>query len=129
MRLLEVKHIEPRKGGHAILVKFEVVKSTNPERPKGMICGWYQGLTGNSADVGPGVYKRFVTICAGLDPDDPASNSQILESDLEAAVEESQPFAGLLIDAEAIESAKKDENGDPYVNVQWSNAREEAAAS
>jgi hypothetical protein len=124
VQLIEVKFLHERSDDKSILVEFEVLESSNPATPVGLICAWYQKLTGKSKDVGPAVYKRFVTVCSGLDPNDPTSNAKVGEAELESAISEEQPLAGLVLDMEAIESTKKDENGDPYVNCQWSNARE-----
>jgi hypothetical protein len=113
VRIAAVKTIAARGGWHGFVAEFEIVKSTHPDRPAGMMCSWMVKLDPAYRQTALANIKGFVAAVTGMQPGD------IDEAGVEAVVAADNPLKGMRVKATVSEISKK--NGEPFTKVLWTS--------
>jgi|GEM_PF-931498 len=109
VQIQEVKFLETRTKGDAVIVEMMPIESNNPEIKPGIVHAWYCGL---SSELGPLNLKRFLAAAYGLDPFSDEANKQINSQVAEAACSDSQPLRNAWVGLEC--SMTETQAGNPF---------------
>lgn len=105
-----------KKNGHTYFIaEFDIVESSNPERPVGTHVGWARDLNGNFPEANAGECKSLIAATLNADPKDVDSETS------RAAVSPQNPAKGRLVRCEAF---KKDPDKD-FVSTRFVGVPEE----
>jgi len=105
----DVKFLETRNKGDAVIVEFIPLESNNEEVQPGIVHSWYCGL---SSDLGPLNFKRFLAAAYGFDPHSEEANAKITSKVAEQAVSDSQPLRNAWVGLEC--SMTETQAGNPF---------------
>jgi len=104
----------PPSGKEYFLLETIVKTSSNPAQPEGARVNWMVGL---DLEAAPGNIKALLIAAAGLDLNSAKDAKEIANEDWdaagEAAVDESNPFKGTLLDLEVFFKLKKNRTPEP----------------
>lgn len=114
VKITAVKTISARGGWHGFVAEFEIVASTHPERPAGMMCSWMVKLDPKYRETALANIKGFVAAASGLQPND------IDEAGVEAVVAADNPLKGMRLKASVTDIKTKE--GKDFTKVVWSSA-------
>jgi len=120
VRILAVREVESRKGDLFIIVECHILASSNKDVRVG---GNYAQAMKWNDDMGPINVKRFILACNGLDPNDDKNNDAVGEEEVDLAVGESQPLAGIEIELQC--DAIKTRSGGDFTKHTWLPVQED----
>jgi hypothetical protein len=118
VRIDSVAGRDGRNGKIWFIVEAEVLQIESTEDEKKMKEGKIYSQTINySQDMGPINVKRFILAAMGLDPSDDENNDKVGEEEVEFAVSEEQPLAGveMWLQCDQIETRA----GKPFTKYTW----------
>lgn len=110
-----------RRREDLFIVETEILESNNEKRKVGMSCSWVVKM---SQDAALGNIKGFVAAAMEVDPDDGNISDEEWESNCEAAVDDDNPLADVVVDLECVDITTRD--GNPFTLHKWSTHKEAA---
>ena len=112
--------ISDKTKDRLIIPEFHVLESTSVDLAPGATVSEVFNLDGKAKQVHPGKVRQLIAAACGSD-----DYEKVGPDDVKKAISEDQRLHGRLIRAEATESDKKDDEGNPYIRVRYTPATKE----
>lgn len=129
VRVLQCKMLEPRKGGLAFIVEFEILEASTDTVKVGAKRSWYRDIGATEEKGGENAradMREFV--CQAIpDAEEALDDEDAFEEICEWVVSEDQPVAGMIFDVET--GAGKTQSGGPFTHHNWTVADEQEDAA